>query len=79
MKDNVIPSPGVAQIKNIKNDSGDDFTKYAVQEILKRQCAVSCISTVETGLDVLLNTIRNRCDSDNNLLKKQLKHEKSTT
>ncbi|KAB1212065.1 hypothetical protein CJ030_MR5G024637 [Morella rubra] len=77
VKDNVIPSPGVAQIKNIKNDSGDDFTKYAVQEILKSQCAVSCISTVETGLDVLLNTIRNRCDSDNNLLKKQLKHEKN--
>ncbi|KAL3573279.1 hypothetical protein D5086_027183 [Populus alba] len=38
--------------------SDDDLTKLTLQEVFKRQSAVSCISTVETGLDVLTNAIR---------------------
>ncbi|XP_035550592.1 uncharacterized protein LOC109010736 [Juglans regia] len=69
MKDLVLSSPDIAPIK--------DFTKYAVQEILKRRCAVSCISTVETGLDILSNAIRRRSLSDNNLLNERLSEEKA--
>ena len=60
-------------------DVGDDLTKYVVQEILKRKCAVSCISTVETGLDILSNSIRHGSESDNNLLNEQLNHGKAPT
>lgn len=60
-------------------DIGNDLTKYVVQEILKRKCAVSCISTVETGLDILSNTIRHGSESDNNLLNEQLNHGKAPT
>lgn len=69
MKDLVLSSPDIAPIK--------DFTKYAVQEILKRRCAVSCISTVETGLDILSNAVRHKSLLDNNLLNERLFKEKA--
>ncbi|KAM3683367.1 hypothetical protein ACJW31_12G142000 [Castanea mollissima] len=76
-KDSVISSPEIAPIKKNEKSIGDDLTKYALQEILKRKCAVSCISAVETGLDIILNTIRHKSESDNKLLNEQLKHEKA--
>jgi len=36
---------------------------------------VSCISTVETGLNTLSNVIRHSSQSDSNLLNEQLKNE----
>lgn len=74
-KDLVISSPNIASINKIEKCIGDDFTKYAVLEILKRWCAVSCISTVETGLNILSNAIRHSSQSDNNLLNEHLKNE----
>ncbi|XP_065624291.1 uncharacterized protein LOC111992210 [Quercus suber] len=79
LKDSVISSQDIAPIKKNEKSIGDDLTKYALQEILKRKCAVSCISAVETGLDIILNTVRHNSESDNKLLKEQLKHEKAST
>ncbi|XP_030935471.1 uncharacterized protein LOC115960658 isoform X1 [Quercus lobata] len=79
LKDSVISSREMAPIKKNEKSIGDDLTKYALQEILKRKCAVSCISAVETGLDIILNTIRHNSESDNKLLNEQLKHEKAPT
>ncbi|KAF3967417.1 hypothetical protein CMV_008584 [Castanea mollissima] len=77
LKDSVISSQEMAPIKKNEKSIADDLTKYALQEILKRKCAVSCISAVETGLDIILNTIRHKSESDNKLLNEQLKHEKA--
>ncbi|KAM3731167.1 hypothetical protein ACB098_12G142200 [Castanea mollissima] len=77
LKDSVISSQEMAPIKKNEKSIADDLTKYALQEILKRKCAVSCISAVETGLDIILNTIRHNSESDNKLLNEQLKHEKA--
>jgi hypothetical protein len=74
-KDFGIQSPSIASINKIEKCIGDDFTKYAILEILKRRCAVSCISTVETGLNILSTAIRHCNQSDNNLLNEQLKNE----
>jgi len=74
-KDLVISSPNIASINKIEKCIGDDFTRHAVQEIFKRRCAVSCISTVETGLNTLSNVIRHSSQSDSNLLNEQLKNE----
>nr|POE76456.1 hypothetical protein CFP56_56210 [Quercus suber] len=79
LKDSGISSRDIAPIKKNEKSIGDDLTKYALQEILKRKCAVSCISAVETGLDIILNTIRHNSESDNKLLNEQLKHEKAPT
>lgn len=77
LKDSVISSQGMARIKKNEKSIADDLTKYALQEILKRRCAVSCISAVERGLDIILNTIRHNSESDNKLLNEQIKHEKA--
>lgn len=77
LKDSVISSQGMAPIKKNEKSIADDLTKYALQEILKRRCAVSCISAVERGLDIILNTIRHNSESDNKLLNEQIKHEKA--
>ena len=79
LKDSVISSWEMAPIKKNEKSIGDDLTKYALQEILKNKCAVSCISAVETGLDIILSTIRHNSESDNKLLNEQLKHEKAPT
>ncbi|PSR89739.1 Macrolide export protein like [Actinidia chinensis var. chinensis] len=34
-----------------------DFTKFTIQEVIKRQSAVSCINCVEAGLDILHKAI----------------------
>ncbi|XP_012085248.1 uncharacterized protein LOC105644489 isoform X2 [Jatropha curcas] len=53
----------------------DDLTKFTLQELFKRQSAVSCISTVGRSLDILSNSIR--CSSlnysDGSLSEEQLK------
>lgn len=68
---------GIVRDRKIGNCAGDVLTKYAVQELLKRWSVVSLISTVETGLDVLSQSVRHGSWSkfDDNLLKEQLKHE----
>lgn len=42
---------------DIDKCSNDGFTKYFVQEILKKQCPGSCISSAEMSLGVLCKTI----------------------
>ncbi|TXG63883.1 hypothetical protein EZV62_010877 [Acer yangbiense] len=86
---NLAPESGVSVKKPIilssditpttKNDTctGDDFTKFAVEGLLKRQSAVSCISTVKTGFDILSSVIKhvNLTDSDNSLIEEHLKQD----
>ncbi|KAK9281985.1 hypothetical protein L1049_004895 [Liquidambar formosana] len=71
VKDSMTSSPGVAPNIKIEGCTGNDLTKVTVQELLKRQFAVSCISSAEKGLDVLSKTIRhsNLTKSDNSLCK----------
>ncbi|XP_068319565.1 uncharacterized protein [Pyrus communis] len=58
-------------------EMGDGFTRYVVQELLRRWSTVSFITSVEAGLDVLSQSVRHSSWSefDDNLLKEQLKHE----
>ncbi|CAB4321740.1 unnamed protein product [Prunus armeniaca] len=67
----------IASATKIENCAGDGFTKYVVQELLKRCSKVSLMSSVEAGLDVLSHSIRHSSWSefDDNLLKEQLKRE----
>ncbi|PQQ17573.1 uncharacterized protein Pyn_26224 [Prunus yedoensis var. nudiflora] len=67
----------IAPATKIENCAGDGFTKYVVQELLKRWSKVSLISAVEAGLDVLSQSVRHNSWSefDDSLLKEQLKHE----
>ncbi|XP_021831301.1 uncharacterized protein LOC110771326 isoform X2 [Prunus avium] len=67
----------IAPATKIENCAGDGFTKYVVQELLKRWSKVSLISAVEAGLDVLSQNVRHNSWSefDDSLLKEQLKHE----
>ncbi|KAI9180642.1 hypothetical protein LWI28_006878 [Acer negundo] len=77
VKKPIILSSDIAP--TMKNDTctGDDFTKFAVEGFLKRQSAVSCISTVKTGLDILSSVIKhiNLTDSDNSLIEEHLKRD----
>lgn len=68
---------GTVRDRKIGNCTGDGLTKYVVQELLKRWSVVSLISTAETGLDVLSQSVRHSSwgEFDDNLLKEQLKHE----
>ncbi|XP_021281321.1 uncharacterized protein LOC110414452 isoform X2 [Herrania umbratica] len=59
-------------------DSGsDNFTKLAVQELFRRQSSVSCISTIEEGLDILSKAVRQSSwtESDCSLFREKMKHE----
>ncbi|KAJ4822749.1 hypothetical protein Tsubulata_004134 [Turnera subulata] len=49
---------GEISASRIENSADNGLTEFALQEIFKRQSVVSCISTVETGLDILSNAIR---------------------
>ncbi|CAK7349335.1 unnamed protein product [Dovyalis caffra] len=74
-KDSMVLSEEVSQTLNVGKFTDDDLTELTLQEIFKRQSAVSCITTVETGLDVLSNAIRcsNGTESDHSLFEEQLK------
>ncbi|WJZ90747.1 hypothetical protein VitviT2T_009872 [Vitis vinifera] len=59
---------------NMKTEkcTDDDFTTCTLQELLKRQFAVLCVSSTEKGLDILSKTIRhnNWTESESNSFKK---------
>ncbi|KAJ6973837.1 hypothetical protein NC653_033993 [Populus alba x Populus x berolinensis] len=75
VKDSMVLSEEISQTVKFGKFSDDDLTKLTLQEVFKRQSAVSCISTVETGLDVLTNAIRcsSGTESDSSMLEEQLK------
>ncbi|PRQ25733.1 hypothetical protein RchiOBHm_Chr6g0286881 [Rosa chinensis] len=68
---------GIEPARKFGDCGGNGLTKYAVQELLKRWSVVSLISAVESGLDVLSQSVRHSSWSefDDNLLKEQLEHE----
>nr|XP_011458035.1 PREDICTED: uncharacterized protein LOC105349632 isoform X2 [Fragaria vesca subsp. vesca] len=68
---------GIEPARKFGDCGGDGLTKYAVHEILKRWSVVSLMETVETGLDVVSQSVRHSSWSefDDNLLKEQLKCE----
>ena len=78
-KDSFLSSEDTTPVSKIGKWTGDSFTKYAVQELLKRWYPVSCISTIEKGLEILANNIRYSSwnEFDDNLFKEQLRHEDS--
>ncbi|KAG6735635.1 hypothetical protein POTOM_061724 [Populus tomentosa] len=75
VKDSMVLSEEISQTVKFGKFSDDDLTKLTLQEVFKRQSAVSCMSTVETGLDVLSNAIRcsSGTESDSSMLEEQLK------
>ncbi|XP_021893818.1 uncharacterized protein LOC110811587 [Carica papaya] len=75
IKDSSLSSLDDSTTMMIDQSKGDDFTKQTVKELLKRQSAVSCISTAESGLHVLSNIIRHGSLIDN-LLKDQISRDK---
>lgn len=75
VKDSMVLSEEISQTVRFGRSTDDDLTKLTLQEVFKRQSAVSCISTLETGLDVLSNAIRcsSGTESDSSFLEEQLK------
>ncbi|XP_052171426.1 uncharacterized protein LOC127787422 isoform X2 [Diospyros lotus] len=61
-------------VSNMKIDG--DFTRPTIQELAKRQLAVSCISSAEAGLDILCKSIRQRNwnESDSSSFKELQNH-----
>ncbi|KAI3449816.1 hypothetical protein Pfo_006481 [Paulownia fortunei] len=53
-----IPSPDAVPTGKLDNWVDGDFSVSAIQQLGKRQLAVSCLSAVETGLENLWKTIR---------------------
>ncbi|TQE09800.1 hypothetical protein C1H46_004574 [Malus baccata] len=74
---NTMLDQSIEPATTIENCGSDGFTKYVVQELLRRWSAASFISSVEAGLDVLSQSVRHSSWSefDDNLLKEQLNHE----
>ncbi|KAF9669769.1 hypothetical protein SADUNF_Sadunf14G0142000 [Salix dunnii] len=73
VKDSMVLSEEISQTVRFGRSTDDDLTKLTLQEVFKRQSAVSCISTLETGLDVLSNAIRysSGTESDSSFLEQQ--------
>ncbi|KAM1483825.1 hypothetical protein TB2_035073 [Malus domestica] len=74
---NTLLDQRIAPATTTENCGSDGFTRYVVQELLRRWSAASFITSVEAGLDVLSQSVRhsNWSEFDDNLLKEQLKHE----
>ncbi|KAL5792688.1 hypothetical protein ACOSP7_001282 [Xanthoceras sorbifolium] len=79
VKEPIMPYSDIAPTMKSDTCTGDDFTKFAVQGFLKRQSAVSCISTIKTGLDILSSVIKhsNLTESENSLIEEHLKQDGS--
>ncbi|XP_044493558.1 uncharacterized protein LOC123216938 isoform X3 [Mangifera indica] len=58
VKDSYKSSSDVSPLKKIDKCTAGDFTSFAVQGLSKRQSALSCISTVKAGLDVLSTAVK---------------------
>ena len=73
VKDSMVLSEEISQTVRFGRSTDDDLTKLSLQEVFKRQSAVSCISTLETGLDVHSNAIRysSETESDSSFLEQQ--------
>ncbi|XVF81040.1 hypothetical protein PTKIN_Ptkin15bG0124700 [Pterospermum kingtungense] len=70
-------SQDVTPMVETEKSGGDNFTKLAVQELFRRQSSVSCITSIEEGVDILSNVVRHRSwtESDCNLFREQMNHE----
>ncbi|KAL7172646.1 hypothetical protein ACSBR2_032179 [Camellia fascicularis] len=72
MEDSIVSSQDIVPNTKIEGD----FTEYTIQELIRRQSAVSCISSAEAGLDILCKAIRqgNWNKPDHGLFEELLKH-----
>lgn len=79
MNNSIIVSEEITPTMKVGKCSDDDLTNFTFKELFKRQCTVSCISTVETGLDILSNAITcsNWTESDDSLLEEQQKCDRA--
>ncbi|XP_031268874.1 uncharacterized protein LOC116127367 isoform X4 [Pistacia vera] len=79
VKDSFKSSSDVAPPKKIEKCTTDDFTAFAVQGLSKRQSALSCISTIKTGLDVLSTAVKHSSwtEPDNSFSEEHLKQERA--
>ncbi|OMP03198.1 hypothetical protein COLO4_10584 [Corchorus olitorius] len=70
-------TPDAASTVETEESDSDNFTKLAAHELLRRQSAVSCISTIEGGVDFLSNAVRQSslAESDGSLCREETKHE----
>ncbi|XP_015901166.2 uncharacterized protein LOC107434233 isoform X1 [Ziziphus jujuba] len=75
--DSAIMSENLNLVSEIGKCIGDSFTKYAVQELLKRWFPVSCVLAIEKGLDIVSDKIKYSSwnNFDDNLFKEQLRNE----
>ncbi|XWS36480.1 hypothetical protein CRYUN_Cryun20dG0089100 [Craigia yunnanensis] len=76
-RDSITSSPDVTPTVETEKSGIDNFTKLAVQELFRRQSSVSCISSIEEGVDILSNAVRHSSwtESDCSLFREQMKHE----
>lgn len=79
MRDSTMPSSEIAPTMEIDMSTAEDFAHLAVQGFLKRQSAVSCISTVKSGLNILSSVIKRDSwtSSDNSLVEVHLRQDRS--
>lgn len=76
-RDLITSSPDATPMVGTEKTGSDNFTKLAVQELFRRQSSVSCISSIEEGVDILSNAVRHSSwiESDCNLFREQKNHE----
>lgn len=76
VKDSIVSSRDEPPTNENEKCSSNDFTPLAIQELIRRQHVVSCISTTEAVLDKVSNAANcSICKSDYILLEEQLKHD----
>ncbi|XVE77968.1 hypothetical protein DITRI_Ditri13aG0106900 [Diplodiscus trichospermus] len=77
LMDSVISSATVTSTVETEKSGGDNFTKLTIQELFRRQSSVSCISSIEEGVDILSNAVRHSSwtESDCRLFIEQMNHE----
>ncbi|XP_030496424.2 uncharacterized protein LOC115712303 [Cannabis sativa] len=73
--EDLISSPNLYLDTKEGELKGNSFTKYTAQKLLKRSSAVSKISTIESGLETISNSIRccSWSEFDDNLFKELMK------
>ena len=76
-RDLITSSPDVTPIVETEKSGIDNFTKLAVQELFRRQSSVSCISSIEEGVDIVSNAVRHSSwtESDCSFFGEQMNHE----
>ncbi|XVF21519.1 hypothetical protein REPUB_Repub12eG0096900 [Reevesia pubescens] len=77
VRDSITTLPERSPNVETEKSGSDNLTKLAIQELFRRQSSVSCISSIEVGVDILSNAVRHNSwtESDSSLFREQTNQE----